>query len=501
MKSILTLLLSLVAYVQVHAADSTQLQILNENLQPVAGADVYIGNVDRNETLKTDVNGMVDIPTSWKASFPVTVTAAGYLKSTFLDVYPTDTTLQLHREDQKGVMEVKGETTDYDNLKKDGKVDFALVYPGLRLRQLAQFDVQSVISPDSDEIKILTETAAVPSNLSLPKQKETYMLPITLEKPVYRMSFKQTGDYRLIAMHGQFPINKVVGDLRAGKAFYEIINHFSIKGGGQKDVTINSSVDGQNIPVNQLKFNKTITVKGVPLPDDQVMFSFSLAKQANIYFPSDVKRILPTDTTQLVLPENSEQNSIVSVIMPKTEASGIGGSAEEDGKAKVDDSVVDPLPQFKNLFDGALRFFNISFEETEMNRGIGGMSSARHNESEPTPLFLGLVGRPTFNDGVITLAQPPLVAGIEPVATYAILSEVERTPKGNYTIERNFRVWEVAQLGWADQLQLPVGTFNFTPGKSYRWDVLFMGRRIGYNNTGEYFLDGVTHVTRNSIDF
>lgn len=496
MNFILTLVMAFGAY----AGDTTQIQILNENLEPVIGADVLIGSAEPGDKLVTDQNGMVAIPTSWKSAQPVTVSAAGYIKATFLDVQPTDLTLQVHKADQKGVMEVQGDTTNYANLKKDGKVDFALVYPGLKLRQLSQFDVQSVINPDSDIIKIMSETAAVPSNLSIPSQKETYILPITLEKPIYRMSFKQVGDYRLMAMHGQFPLSQVVGDLRNGKSFYEVINHFRIIGGGQKDISVDRSITGQNIPVNQLVLNQKISVKGAPLTADQVMFSFALAKQGELYFPTDIKRLMPNETLDLVLPTNSTENSIISILMPKGEAGKIGGTPEDAASQTQTDS---PIAELKSIFNGFLHLFNINFSDDNKvgNIGIGGLSSARHLAAETTPTFLDLISRPTLSENQISMTPPKLVEGIEPVATYAMLSEIERTPKGKYTIEHRFRVLEVTRLGWTDQIQIPAGTLSLIPGKLYRWDILYMGRRSGKINSGEYFLDGITHVTRNSIDF
>ena len=311
-------------------AQAAQLQVVNESGQPIAGASVLVGvSQEKGLQLKTDLNGTVILPDDLKSTQPITISAASYLTTTFQDISLENIILQIEREDSRNIIEVRGRTTNFGDLKKDGKVDFALVYPGLRERQLAQFDIESVINADSDILEILTEKLIIPSNLTLPEQRESYVLPITLSKPVYRISFKQPSNYRMMALHGQFPLKQIISDVRGGKSFYEVINHFRFLSGGQRDITVNNAISDQDIPVNQFNLDKKIIVQGPELGPDMVMFSFPLANQADMFFATDVKRITPGQSVSLVLPTATDGSELVSVIMPKSEAEKIGGIRQD----------------------------------------------------------------------------------------------------------------------------------------------------------------------------
>lgn len=482
-----------------------QITVLSEAGQPVIGADVLIGPSEGvpfvDNKLKTDLNGQAAIPTEWVSTQPVTVLAGGYRMATFLNVEPLDVTFQIHREDSKNIMQVSGETTNYDNLRKDGKVDFTLVYPALRKHQLSQIDVSSMISPEVDILSVMGESMAVPSNLSLPEQKENYVLPITLSKPVYRIGFKQTGDYRMTGLHGQFPIRQVVGDIRDGKAFYEVINYFRIVGGGQRDVVVNQSLTGQDVPINQLTVDKKMTVRGPALGADIVMFSMALAGSNNMYYPTDIKRISAGQNMELVVPSRSDETSFISMIMTKADADQIGGGGTQSAKRS-------PLaPVLKHFYNEFLNVFRIThFDELHMllggNQTAGGVSIVRHPETLSTPDFLNLIPRPSISGNKLIFTPPQVSASVTPVATFIVLSEIEYRNTGKYTLENKYRLWEISESGWATEVNLPQMPVNLTPGKKYRWEVLFMGQQNGQNqDSGEYFLNAVTHVTRNSIDF
>jgi hypothetical protein len=503
--AISTLTFALLAFGAIHA-QATQITILTENGQPVIGADILVGPAEGtpflNNKLKTDLNGQATIPPEWVDHQPVTVLAGGYRAATFLAVEPVATTLQVHREDSRTKIEVRGETTSYDNLRKDGKVDFALVYPALRQHQLAQFDVSSMISPEVDMLEVVTESIAVPSNLALPEQKENYVLPITLSKPVYRIGFKQTGDYRITALHGQFPLRQVVGDIRDGKAFYSVLNHFKIVGGGQRDVAVNNSMNGQNIPVNQLVVDKKLTVRGPAMNNELIMFSMALANSSGYYYPTDIKMVAPNQGIELLAPSRADETSLLSVLMTKADAEKIGGRG-----SKAIDLEAPAGEEIKKFYNHFIHLFSIvptdELDEIEnlQKQAAGGVSIVRHNDRTLTPQFLSLVPRPAIQGNTLTVTAPTVVDGITPIATYVVLSEIEYKNTGKYTLENKFRLWEIAEAGWASQMTLPESPVRLVPGKKYRWEVLFMGQQNGQNEkTGEYFLNAVTHVSRNSLD-
>lgn len=506
-------------------ADSTQLSVISESGQPIIGADVLIGPKEGtpfiNNRLKTDLNGKVDIPPEWITNQPVTISAGGYLAATYLNVAPTDEIFQMHREDAKVSYEVKGQTTNYDSLRKDGKIDFSLVYPALHESQLIQFDVGSVINPDVDILSVFTDNVPVPSNISIPKQKENYILPITLDKPIYRMSFKQTGNYRMTALHGQFPLKQVVGDIRDGKAFYDVINYFRILGGGQRDLVVNSSIEEQDIPVDQMNFDKKILVRGPPqINPEHIMFSIALARSGGLYYTTDIKKINPDDSTELTAPSQVDGTSIISILMNKADID-LTSKAMKDVPLMPNSSF--KSLEFKSLETISTELLNIfkltTDDDTNIltndndilalrpgyNDGPGGVSTVHQLESQSAPVFLNLVSRPVFDQNMLKLSftSPNTTSDIEPVATYILLSEIERRTVNKYTIENKIRIWELTQLGWVNDVTLPQMPQNLAPGKNYRWEVLFLGRQKGHNemSSGEYFLNDITHVSRNSFDF
>ncbi len=495
-----------------------KIRILNEKGQPIVGADVLIGNdlgqPFTNNQVKTDVNGAITVTADWRTALPITVSANGYLRTTFLNVSPEAHEFQLRVIDMPTQIEIKGVATGFGDLKRDGKVDFSLVYPALTRRQLAQFDIDAMISPQFDEIKVLTETVSVPSNLTLPKQEESYILPITLNKPDYRLYVREPGTYRVMATHGQFPLKQVVGQLRDGKSFYEVLNLFKFMECGQSDVVVNDKASGQDVPVNQVTFNKTITVKAPAIDATQVMLSATMVDQGDLYFPSDIKRLQSGEQMSLNVPTGDNKNYIVSLLMPQKEAEKIGGIHTTPLDVNPEPTA-HPIDALKMAFNGLTKSFSIAIgldqgaDQNVLNDGPGGLSIALNNETDSQPQFLGLVARPTLSGkSSVSFAPPATVAGVQPVATYVVLSLIDHVAVGNYKLERRYRMWELFANGWVTSAQLPSLPLNFEPGKSYRWEVYFMGssqtaaskKDPALSDSNAYFLDKVTHVSHNSLD-
>ena len=105
------------------AADATQLLILNEAQQPLADAEVLIGEAPgvpfEGNVLKTNAQGVITAPAGWKTALPVTITAAGYIPATFNALAPVDNSLELSRIESRIAIEVRGETKSFGDLKKE----------------------------------------------------------------------------------------------------------------------------------------------------------------------------------------------------------------------------------------------------------------------------------------------------------------------------------------------------------------------------------------------
>jgi hypothetical protein len=471
----LLLYIFILSTIRTSIALANELTIVDSHYQPIPGAEVLIGfneNKTPNENVfYADKIGKVTIPKELLKDQPVTITAEGQLRATFSNINE-QSLIKLHKAESKNLIKVSGQTTNFENIKTDGKIDFALVHPAFTQSDLTQFDVESVISSEMDAIKILTETVSVPSNLTLPNQKENYFLPITINKPTYRISFKHEGDYRLMATHGQFPFSQVVNELRGGKSFYEVINHFTFLGSGQTDLALKESVTDLNIPVNQTAYSEHVTVKGVSSEGDNVMFSLALSAKDGLYFPTDIKLVNPDETVELTTSNIAENSAVVSILMPRSEAKKIGGS-----KTTTAESSADP------------------------NSEQGGLSFALHASANSTPTFLNLIPRPSMAENKITATQPALTAGIDAVATHFIISEIVIETQSDHKVENKFKIWEATSLGWVNEITVPKTILNLVPGKKYKCEVLFIGRQSGHNKSGDYFLDDITHFSRNSYYF
>lgn len=490
------------------------IKVVNESQQPISGASIMIGHdLDdpfQGNLVRTDLKGLASVPTDWKMALPVTISSSSYITTTFANIEPTGQVFQLHQKDLPAQLEVKGDAIDFEGIRQNGRLDFALIFPALTKRQLLQFDAQSIISPQTDRIRVVTENIDIPSNISLPRQRETYIIPITFNKPTYRMYVKQPGQYRMTAAHGQFPLRQVINDFRSGKSFFEIINHFRFLSGGQKDVQVNGNIDGQDISVNRIPFNADISVTAPQFADENVMISLSLVEQSGLYFPSDLKRVMPGETMNLKVPSNAAEGSyVVSLLTPKSqldivdsiklvpdEGNGINGNARNGN------GVQNP-ELFNHLLEGAsqklFNFLNPKLLPEPEKEEVTGLSLAM-SPADTTPEFIGLVRPPELIEGGLKLTTPEFSNGIMPVATYVIFSEITPGSSEDLRAEERNRLWEVFVPGWTSYVSLPQVEFEVDPTKQLRWEVFFLGRDSSVESTGEYFLDGVTHLSRNSLD-
>lgn len=204
--------------------------------QPIKNAQILIGDALNSpfsgNFLTTDANGQVEIPAGWNTGMAVTVQAPGFIRSTYMNQEPGALTFKLRPSVTTTQYEVKGVTSGLPVQDKDGYVDFGLVMPAFSKMALLSFDINNVISPQSDRIEAMGQDIDVPANISLPRQSEKYALfTITLDKPNYRIYYGNTGVNRVFAARGRFPFKSTVDALRGGAEFYELINSFTISGG------------------------------------------------------------------------------------------------------------------------------------------------------------------------------------------------------------------------------------------------------------------------------
>ncbi|MCB0356308.1 MAG: carboxypeptidase regulatory-like domain-containing protein [Bdellovibrionales bacterium] len=476
-------------------AQNQGLRIVDEEGQPIAGASVLLGNeIDspfKGNQILSDEDGYVAIPKSWTTDLPVTIEAPGYIRMTYTRVEPADQDLQLHKQEGKDFIEVKGITTDYGRLRSDGYIDFSLIIPAFTQRSMINFDISSVISPVSDTISVAGQKFDLPSNISLPHQRESYIIPITFEKPEYRAFIRNPGFYKMFATHGRFPFKNVVDELRAGSSIFEVINMFDFKGGGQKDLQINKSVDKQDISIRQIAFDQSVQVKAPTFNNDLEMISLALVNQGGYFYPADLKRVKPGQEMTLKYPASATDSYLLSALVHKD-------AVPANSKDKFSQEEIIDLRSFFTLPSYEMNPLNNSRIQTA---GLSLSLSFEKGDNNDPVSFIDFVDAPIINGNTMTLDVPQIHGEISPMATYVTFSEVETLGTGKVQSEKKTRIWEFIAGGWQQQIQIPQLNIDTDANKSYRWEVLFLGRKGNSPATGGYLLDGITHVSRSSYNF
>lgn len=476
---------------------SQDIQIVNNDGQPIAGASVMIGasidNPFKDNVVTTDLNGFLPELPQWRSSLSITIDAPNYVRTTFYDITPDANILKVQKADGQTMMEVRGVTKEFGRLRRDGKVDISMIFPGMAREDLLSFDISSVLSPEFDRLKILTKTIDIPSNTSIPKQKESYILPITLNKPVYRVYFRQPGDYRLTATHARFPLKKVVDKIRAGKSFFDILEFVDFVGAGQLDVNVSGNLKDKDIAVNQMKFRKSFQISAPNYDNSKYsMLSVSLVNQAGLLFPTDVKKIAPNGKAKLKTPSLGQDNFVLSLLSPPV----VMTSASQEIETIIEGSPNDS----ENLFP-------LTGIEIEVDSAIDSMSSDQHGlsfalqpaDTTEAPKFLEVVQAPEFVNNELILNTPAMIEGVHPLATFIVLAEIDEKQGSQFNSSIRTRIWELNQFGWADRIAIPELAVTMNPDRKYRWEVFFLGTTHENIDPSNY-LEAVTHLSRAYVE-
>lgn len=446
-------------------AQASQISIVNQFGEPVAGAQVLIGDAQgspfRGNFITTDRSGVAVAPTEWTAPAAVTVDAKGYIRQTLLNVKPGNLTLKLQSAYLAQRAELRGQVTGLPVVNGDKLIDFALVMPAVSKSDLLNFDIGQVISPYSDKLSAAGQESDIPSNVSLPKQKESYFISVTLDKPVYRLKVPTLGPKRFVTARGRFVFKDVVKELRDGKPFHELINHFTIHGGSMREATLVDMTTNLDIPGNELEFKNTIAVNSASTAADEVLLVLATSELSGSMIPTDVKRAVNGTATKL--------QSLV-------------------GSPAYVVSVVKKQSEFMANTPGADRM---------------SASLLPYVAGAPQKL-LPLIGNPsitTAGNYVITMPAVRAVEGINPIATSLVISDLIETMDGANKIVITNRKWDIIGLGWNQQVSLPKWPLD-TANSRKRVEVNLIGSSTSTStNLDDSLIKDATHVTHASTDF
>lgn len=443
----------------------TGIQIVGEDLQPLAGAKILIGTEQdapfAGNYIVADDQGHIDLPAGWTDATAVTIEAPGHVRATYFAQLPGDRTYRLRKRSNTNTtqFEVKGVTTGHQIVDRDGIIDFSLVIPALTRNDFMGFNVDSVISPQSDIISILGQEAEVPSNITFPKQKESYFLPVTIEKPVYRTYFAEGGAQKLFAARGRFPFKQVVDKLRNKAPMYELVNDFTIAGGGIKDLNLTKSTTQQDLSVNDLDFKSKVSVAAPAVSGDETLMVIGVAHANEFMYPTDVKIV-----------KSGQKQNIATL----------------DGKG----SILSVLKKTKDMESNDPGADRMSAVLVPAANGVA-------------PQFLPIMADPTLAaNGDMLLPKMNSITGVNAVATYAVVSQVLQTMQGNVKVQVSSSYWEMYAPSWTESLNLPKWPEgNHLPGKKH-WEVNFLGSlNVSQVDLGPAMINNATHVTHSSLDF
>lgn len=438
------------------------IKIENADGVAIEGAQYLIGSAQgspfQGNYGVTNSAGEITIPEQWTAPEMITIDAPGYLRATYFETKPVARKFKLTKK-FLAVSELRGKTSGHPVRNKDNIIDFSFVMSAMTRQDLLNFQIQKVISPLNDTIKAVGQEISIPSNVSLPKQTEKkFFFDVNLEKPQYRLQFPKTGVHRVFIARGRFPFNSVVDGFLEKKDIIEMINFFSINGGSLRDVDILPGVTNLDVEVNDLTFQVKKAFKAPVLKDNQVMIALAATDNNGYLIPTDFKRVTSQQSVNL----STWQEFPVYL-------------------AQV----------LKNQYE---------FDFTQA--GVDRMSviiSTFDNDVKSD--FLPLIGNPTVKNKMHYAVPAVTSSSLNPMTTYAVISDVKTKTSGGVVSKEPVQVWEVYAPNWVTEIKLPNWEWNKVAPLT-RMEVSIVG---SVNPTefplGPEMLENATHVTRSSVDF
>lgn len=434
---------------------------------PIAGAEVLIGTeVDKPFTanfVQSDAQGLVAVPNDWNNAETITLSAKGFVRTTYMAQQPHGQAFKMRPLPNPAPLELKGNTSGYTLKDGDKLMDFSMMIPGFKKDELLAFNIDMFISPKTDEVTVYGQKLNLPSNTSIPKQKESYgFFPVTLDKPLYRMYFDDPGSRRISAIHGQFPFSQVVKEMQSGKSFVELINYFTILGGSVADANVLAPTQNLDIAINNLNFSQQRPFKSPVFNADEFLIAVSLNANREEYYPTDFKNVTSNVVQNLSTTPGSSPQLLVA-LKKKAEDMQFGG-------AKI---------------SAAFLPFEVNVQPSLL------------------PLMEGPKLGANFTDFSITLPQVP--ADMAEAGSVFTLSTVIKNGTGKDYKEEVTKHWEVYSDSWVSSVNLPKWPNDKAPEGVKRWEALLMASdnnklNIQVDLTTRLF-ETVTHATHSATDF
>lgn len=416
-----------------------------------------------NNLLTTGTDGKASAPKEWTDAQPVTVHVPGFIDVTYLEQKPRMLNFKLRRAQIAKRMELSGQTAGYNLKDRDNLVDFGMVMKGLTKAEILAFDINKVVSLEMDTLEVVGYKVPIPSNISLPKQKESYVIPITIDKNPFRVYFNEMGSQPVLGIRGKFPFKEVINELRNKTPYVDLINYFTLEGGTFQTVNISGPTQSLPSPLNmsQWTFNSSVKVTAPTVGTGEVVIALIAQDINGVLMPTDVKKLTSGQSMNLKA-KDSQTAQVVKVLKR---------SAEFDATSS---------PYADRL-----------------------SAVVTNVQNSDNSQFLGLVESPRLQGADLILDVPKTIPNVEPYTTYMVLSELQKVDIGNgKQINVPTHRWEVYAPGWIGQMSLPQRPFTEDlANPQWRWEVSFLGGSEQVPPMGPQMIEKTTHVTRSSVDF
>lgn len=447
--------------------------VTNAQGEPIAQAKVLFGNKLNqpflNNLLETNKQGEIAAPHDWQTPLSVTVNSPGYMRVTYYQVKPQSLNFKLHPLVNVAQIALSGKMTHFGNIKSDDIADFGLVIQALNRSDLFSFSINKLISPEFDNFKVggFIDTS-IPSNLTFPRQKENYVVPITLDKEKYRLFFQEPGLKRTYALHGQFPFKDTIDKFRNKVPFTTLINSFKFVSGGLKEFQLSGPLE-LDLPVNEMTFTSQETLQPPIVPANHFMMSISLFELNGMLYPTDMHKVNGSKPFALKSIDNAQKH-FLSVLAIDPDAASSDTQRQEASSVEFVAQAPNHTPQFLDLI--------------------------------PTPTASSVLGW--------TSQTPTMINGVNPLITFSVLSRVITEEGKSKKIQRD---WEVYAEHWVPTLELPEWPEPLTNSsiptvraETHRWEVVYLGTNqklpISTKQTlGPDSADLISHVSFNSVEF
>lgn len=438
--------------------------IIDEKGSSIAGARVLIGN-KLNEPfsgnlLTSDNQGKIVVPSGWIDKQPVTIDAKGYIRATYMQQDAISQTFSLRLKPTGNEVVAAGTTTNFGPLSKDGIVDFGLVIPALNRTQIFNFRPEMIVSPHRDKITVLGKTVDVPSNMTLPEQKESYMyVPVTFNKPTFSLYEDRPLTKPFFALHGQVPISKLIDGITQDTPFMELVNLFTFISAGYKEFQF----PGVNytLPVNEISFTQLRTIRAPSYDPSLGMVSIAMFERDGLLLPSDIKFVDSQSSKALHLPLQFPNYFALSAIQKRN-------------------ALNDRTPDRQQMTIALMNFFENAL-----------------------PNFLPLIQLPVVKDGNLYAQPPGFRRNVMAAGVYSLLSIMVENPSAKAIAAP---MWEFYSDNWVDTIVRPQFPDDQLPTAKFRWEISFLGidkdamfpdEKVCPNNIKKT----ITHVSHHGTDF